>query len=150
MLGSWLSGPRSFAEAAGIDIGYQGKRLGLPAQGTNSVAGFGRRFAATFIDWIIASFVVSAFVPRPSQVEQLFLPPAAFALLNIALVTTIGAGIGGRMLGIRVARLDGSNPPLVSVLLRTFLMSLAVPALIWDRDGRGIHDRVAGCVVVMR
>ncbi len=105
-----------------------GERLGLPAQGTNSVAGFGRRFAATTIDWILASLMVSAFVSRPSQVEQLFLPPAAFALLNIALVTTIGAGIGGRVLGMRVARLDGSNPPLVSVLLRTFLMSFAVPA----------------------
>jgi uncharacterized RDD family membrane protein YckC len=150
MLGSWLSGPRSFAEAAGIDLGYPGKRLGLPAQGTNSVAGFGRRFAATMIDWILASFVVGAFAPRPSQVERLFLPPVAFALLNIALVTTIGAGIGGRVLGIRVARLDGSNPPFVSVLLRTFLMSFAVPALIWDRDGRGLHDRAAGTVVVMR
>ena len=150
MLGSWLSGPRSFAEAAGIDLGYPGKRLGLPATGTNSVAGFGRRFAATAIDWIIASLMVSAFVPRPGMLERLFLPPAAFAVLNIALVTTIGAGIGGRVLGIRVARLDGSNPPLVSVVLRTFLMCLAVPALIWDRDGRGVHDRFAGCVVVMR
>jgi uncharacterized RDD family membrane protein YckC len=150
MLGSWLSGPRSFAEAAGIDLGYRGKRLGLPAEGTNSVAGFGRRFAATLIDWIIGSLMVNAFVPRPDELQRVFLPPAAFALINIALVSTVGAGIGGRILGMRVARLDGSNPPLVSVVLRTFLMSLAVPALVWDRDGRGLHDRVAGCVVVMR
>jgi uncharacterized RDD family membrane protein YckC len=159
MLGSWLGGPRSFAEAAGIDLGYPGKRLGLPAEGRNSVAGFSRRLVATTIDWIIASLMVSAFVPRPSQTEQLahastwrilFLPPAAFALLNIALVTTIGAGIGGRLLGIRVARLDGSNPPLWSAVVRTVLMLTAVLALVWDRDRRGIHDRMAGCVVVMR
>jgi uncharacterized RDD family membrane protein YckC len=150
MLGSWLSGPRSFAEAAGIDIGYRGKRLGLPERGRNSIAGFGRRLAATTIDWIIASLTVSAFVPRPTPLQQLFLPPAAFALLNLALVATIGSGIGGRLLGIRVARLDGANPQLPAVLLRTVLMSLAVPALIWDRDGRGLHDRTAGCVVVLR
>jgi uncharacterized RDD family membrane protein YckC len=58
--------------------------------------------------------------------------------------------MGGLLLRTRVARLDGANPPFVSVLQRTFLMLLAVPALVWDRDGRGLHDRFANTVVVMR
>ena len=33
-------------------------------------------------------------------------------------------------------------------LLRTALLCLAVPALIWDRDGRGLHDRLARTVQV--
>lgn len=33
-------------------------------------------------------------------------------------------------------------------LLRTVLLCLAVPALIWDRDGRGLHDRLAKTVEV--
>ena len=28
--------------------------------------------------------------------------------------------------------------------LRTALLLLLIPALIWDRDGRGLHDKVAG------
>jgi uncharacterized RDD family membrane protein YckC len=150
MIGSWLGGPRSLAQAAGIELGYPGERLGLPAAGVNSVAGSGRRLAATFIDWIIGSMIVRLFVPHPSWVEKLWQAPAAFAIINLALVTTVGAGMGGMLLRTRVARLDGTNPPFVSVLLRTFLIMLAVPALIWDRDGRGLHDRFAQTVVVVR
>jgi len=150
MIGSWLGGPRSLARAAGIELGYPGQRLGLPPDGVNSVAGSGRRLLATFIDWMIGSLIVRAFVPHPNWVEKLWLPPVAFALINLALITTLGAGMGGLLLRTRVARLDGTNPPFVSVLLRTFLIMLAVPALIWDRDGRGLHDRFAQTVVVMR
>jgi uncharacterized RDD family membrane protein YckC len=28
------------------------------------------------------------------------------------------------------------------------LLLLFIPALIWDRDGRGLHDRAAGTVVL--
>jgi hypothetical protein len=150
MIGSWLGGPRSLARAAGMDLGYPGQRLGLPAEGVNSVAGSGRRLLATFIDWMIGSLIVRAFVPHPNWVEKLWLPPAVFVLINLALVTTVGAGMGGLLLRTRVARLDGANPPFVSVLFRTFLMALAIPPLIWDRDGRGLHDRFAQTVVVRR
>jgi uncharacterized RDD family membrane protein YckC len=150
MIGSWLGGPRSLARAAGIELGYPGQRLGLPEQGVNSVAGSGRRLLATFIDWMIASLAARVFVPHPTWSEKLWLAPTAFALLNLALISTIGAGMGGLLLRTRVSRLDGANPPLVSVLQRTFLMLFAVPALIWDRDGRGLHDRFANTVVVMR
>lgn len=33
-------------------------------------------------------------------------------------------------------------------LVGTLLLCLAVPALIWDRDQRGMHDRAANTVVV--
>ena len=33
-------------------------------------------------------------------------------------------------------------------LVRTVLLCLAIPALIWDRDQRGLHDRGAGTVLV--
>jgi hypothetical protein len=34
--------------------------------------------------------------------------------------------------------------------VRTLLLVLVVPALIWDRDYRGLHDRAANSVVVRR
>jgi hypothetical protein len=32
--------------------------------------------------------------------------------------------------------------------VRTALLCLAIPALIWDADHRGLHDRVAGTMLV--
>jgi hypothetical protein len=33
-------------------------------------------------------------------------------------------------------------------VFRTALLCIAIPALIWDRDGRGLHDRLARTVEV--
>jgi hypothetical protein len=34
------------------------------------------------------------------------------------------------------------------VLIRTVLLLLVVPAAVWDRDSRGLHDKAAGAVQV--
>jgi hypothetical protein len=34
------------------------------------------------------------------------------------------------------------------VLLRTVLLAFLVPAIIWDRDGRGLHDKAAGALTI--
>ena len=34
--------------------------------------------------------------------------------------------------------------------LIAFVMLLVIPAVVWDRDGRGLHDRWAGTVEVRR
>ncbi|MGQ0631105.1 MAG: RDD family protein [Sporichthyaceae bacterium] len=149
-LGSWLSGPRSLAEATGEELPPPGKRLGLPQEGPNSVAGLTRRLAATFIDWTIAQFIAAAFMPGSSTGDRSFAILLAFAVINLALVTTVGAGIGGRLLGLRVARLDGANPGIGAVLIRTLGIALVLPPLFNDRDYRGLHDRAARTVVVRR
>ena len=76
------------------------------------------------------------------------MPLAIFAVENVLLVGTLGFTLGMRVFGIRVAMLDGSRPPFQAVLIRTLLLCLAVPALIWDRDRRGLHDRAAKTIVV--
>ena len=150
MIGGWLSGPRSVAEAAGMDLGYPGKRLGLPEDGQNSVGGMTRRLVATFLDWTLAQLIVLGAMPDSTSGERAAPILAVFVLINLTLVTTVGAGVGGRLLGLRVARLDGANPSLGSVLIRTLLLALVIPALFIDRDYRGIHDRLAKSIVVRR
>ena len=54
------------------------------------------------------------------------------------------------LFGIRVIRVD--RPTRVTVLdaaVRTILLLLLVPAFIWDKDGRGLHDRVTRTAVVL-
>jgi uncharacterized RDD family membrane protein YckC len=70
-----------------------------------------------------------------------------FALMVLTLCT-VGFTPGKRLLGLRVLALDTGSVSPWRAALRTVLLFLAIPALIWDRDGRGLHDRLAGTVEV--
>lgn len=141
---TWLGGVRS----AGFDLGYPGERLGLPEQGSGSVAGWGRRIGALLIDWMICTWAIAQLILRINPVEAPWAPVLIFALQYLLLVGLMGQTFGHRLLGIRVAAMDGRSPRLLPVLVRTILLCLAIPALIWDRDHRGVHDRVSNTVVV--
>ncbi|GAA3426643.1 RDD family protein [Streptosporangium nondiastaticum] len=141
---TWLGGVRS----AGVDLGRPGERLGLPEHGSGSVAGFGRRLGALVIDWLICAWAITQGLLRIDPTQGSWIPLLVLAAEYILLVGTIGMTLGMRLLGIRVAALGGGRPPFLSVVVRTVLLCLAVPAMIWDRDQRGLHDRAAGTVVV--
>lgn len=141
---TWLGGVRS----AGVDLGYPGERLGLPAEGSGSVARFGRRFGAVVIDWLIGTWAITQALLRINPAEQPWVPFAVFVVQYLLLVGFLGQTFGHRLLNIRVAAMDGGRPRWLPVLVRTVLLALAVPALIWDRDQRGVHDRVSNTVVV--
>ncbi|MEU6776456.1 RDD family protein [Streptomyces sp. NPDC046759] len=147
-LGSWLSGPRAAMEEAGADFGYRGEQLGLPEEGPNSLARPGRRLGALAVDWglcvlIAYGLITDGYSPATSNWAL-----GVFFVMSLLTVGTLGFTPGKRLLGIRVVALEtGTVNPLRSVL-RTFLLCLAIPALIWDRDGRGLHDRLAKTVEV--
>jgi uncharacterized RDD family membrane protein YckC len=141
---TWISGTRS----AGADLGYPGERLGFPKDGPGSVSRFGRRLGAITVDWIVCTWAIGAGLLRTDPRSQGWVGLGIFALEYVLLVGTIGMTFGMRLFNIRVAALDGGRPPFGAVLLRTLLLCLAVPALIWDRDQRGLHDRAARTVVL--
>ncbi|MGP3930864.1 RDD family protein [Nonomuraea sp. KM88] len=141
---TWLGGLRS----AGVDLGYPGERLGLPEEGSGSIAGWGRRIAALVIDWMICTWVVVQLLFRMNPAESPWAPVLAFAVQYLILVGLMGQTFGHRLAGIRVAAMDGGNPRILPVVVRTVLLALALPALIWDRDHRGVHDRVSNTMVV--
>jgi uncharacterized RDD family membrane protein YckC len=148
-LGSWLSGPSSVTST---DQDYRGQRLGLPAEGPGSLAGWGRRLAALLVDWLACLLLVRLFLPgidygTPSS----SLATLGFFLAELTLFTwLVGASFGQRVLGLSVVRLEGGSPGLVRALVRSLQVCLLVPALVWDRDGRGLHDRSVGTVLVRR
>lgn len=138
-VGSWLEGP---AAATREPDDYPGRRLGLPQFGPGSVARFGRRLLALFVDWGLAMLVARGLL-RGQEWTTL----AVFTVEQIVLVATLGASLGHLLLGLRVVRLDGTAAGPARALGRAVLLSLAVPALIWDRDQRGMHDRFMGTVL---
>ncbi|WP_199747479.1 RDD family protein, partial [Corallococcus sp. AB049A] len=122
---------------------YPGERLGLPNAGTGSMAKLGRRVAAVAIDWACAVVVSIAFFSYDALATTLI-----FAAVQVVFVPTIGGSPGHRILGMRVVRVDGSWTGLWRPVLRTALLVLVVPAVIWDADNRGLHDKAAGTVLI--
>ena len=129
--------------AAGVDLGRPGERLGLPKEGPGSVAGFGRRIGAILIDWAVALVITRIVFDTNAWVTL-----GVFGLEYLITLPLLGATVGMRLLRIGVVTAYGLQPGLLMTLARTILLCLAVPALIWDRDQRGLHDKAAGTVVV--
>ncbi|SNX57931.1 RDD family protein [Streptomyces sp. TLI_55] len=148
-IGSWLSGPRAAAEEAGVDFGYRGQQLGLPEEGPGSVARPGRRLGALAVDWgmsiLIASQLITQGYKAPATSNWALL---VFFVMSVLTVATIGFTPGRRLFGLRVVEVTTGQVKPLRALLRSVLLCLAIPALIWDRDGRGLHDRLAGTVEV--
>jgi len=142
--GSWLEGPASVTREPGD---YPGRRLGLPEQGPGSIARFGRRVLALCVDWFLA-LLIARFVLRVEDWDALqWAPLVVFTVLNAVLLGTVGGTVGHRLLGLKLVRLDGTEAGPTRGAARAVLLSLAVPALIWDRDQRGMHDRLPGTVL---
>lgn len=143
---TWLGGVRS----SGVDLGYPGEGLGLPENGAGSAAGYGRRLIALFVDWgialLIASVLTRALDGGPQQRSLTTL--AIFGAMVWLLTSTVGMTIGKRLCGIRVVRLDGAPIGFGWTLARTLLLLAVIPALLWDRNHRGMHDRAANTAVV--
>lgn len=156
-VGSWLSGP-PVGGGAGAP---RGSRLGLPPEGRGSLAGMGRRIGALIVDWLACQAIAYAFFGTDPLAPLLI-----FAVENLLLVGTMGSTLGHAIFGLRVRRvvaprslLDDGEPhdpgpdlpagPLRG-LVRTVLLCLVIPAAVWDGDGRGLHDRLAGTAIVRR
>ncbi|MCB0898590.1 MAG: RDD family protein [Actinobacteria bacterium] len=141
----WLEGPKASLEDQGFEFGYKGQRLGLPESGPGSVAGFGRRFVALAIDWLAC--VLIANLVSSGQPEA-FLPLVIFFVEVSVLTALMGSSFGQRILGIRVVSLSTGRLDPARSALRTLLLCLVVPPLVFDRDQRGLHDKAANSVAV--
>jgi uncharacterized RDD family membrane protein YckC len=78
----------------------------------------------------------------------MFAPMGVFALLQILFIPTAGGSPGHRILGMRVVRLGGGWVGVWRPIVRTLLIVIVIPAVIWDADQRGVHDKVTGLVLI--
>ncbi len=68
--------------------------------------------------------------------------------MNVVFIPTLGGTPGHRIVGMRVLRLDGAWTGVVRPIVRTVLILLVIPAVVWDRDQRGLHDKISGTMLV--
>jgi len=108
------------------------------------VASLKRRFGALMLDWLLC-LLVAGLWERPPQ----YWPP-------VILIVEYGffLGLFSQTPGMRLAKIacvstaDGRPIGVLRALLRGALLAVLVPALIMDRQQRGLHDRIVGSVMV--
>ncbi len=135
---------------------YRGEQLGLPAQGPASLATTGARLGAFVVDAIASALVAALFVPHSGHSGNSFVDrlPGAWSVIPLVVDYVVGTLIAGRTLGMYlfglcIVRTDPTTRvDLLRILLRTALLCLLIPALVFDRDGRGLHDRLSDTAVV--
>lgn len=118
------------------------------------------------VDWALASLISYTFLDYDALATL-----AVFGVSTALLVATAGFTFGHRLLGLQVVRVaeltarggepgrarpvdrEGGRwapPGLLLGAVRTVLLCLVVPAVVWDSSGRGLHDVAAGTVLVRR
>lgn len=135
-------------EDAGADFGYRGEQLGLPEDGPGSIARPGRRLGALAVDWALCVLIAYGLITHGYSPATSNWALLVFLVLSVLTVGTVGFTPGKRLFGIRVVAVGSGRVQPLRSLVRTILLCLAIPALIWDRDGRGLHDRLARTVEV--
>lgn len=132
-------------------------RLGLPPGGPGSLSTSGPRVLAIVVDLVASSLIAALFVTRSDLPGAAGHLPGSWSLLPLAVDYLVGLGLGGQTLGmhltgVRVVAVDRSNRPgrtrPLQIVVRTVLLFLFIPAVVFDRDGRGFHDRISGTAVV--
>ena len=141
--GSWLGGPASSGLLAD-EQEWRGQRLGLPKHGAGSLAGTGRRLGQFVVDALSSALVAGFFVQPPRNWSLL-----AFVLSTLVFLTLVGQTPGMALFRMRLVPLDGGRVSPWAAFVRTALLVLLVPALVTDKDGRGLHDKAAGTVVLL-
>ncbi|WP_132993267.1 RDD family protein [Gordonia zhaorongruii] len=156
--GSWLSGPQM---TGGDENDYRGQDLGLPGQGSGSLAGGWSRVVGLLVDWLIAYGIALLIVGFGTKTGTTVL--AVWFVIGVIAVTLFGFTPGQFVAGLRVARVDhgaergaaeaaGDVPRagvgFVRAFFRQLLICFAVPALINDYNGRAMHDRATGTGLV--
>ena len=127
------------------DQAWPGQHFGLPESGPRSIARFGRRLGALAVDWAAAVLISIAFFSY-DPIATLVI----FAVEQVVFLSLVSGSPGHLLLGMRVVPAKGGRLGLWQPFVRTFLLCVVVPAVIWDRDQRGLHDRVCDTILVRR
>ena len=121
---------------------------------THDEPALGRRLLALLIDWIIAAFSAVALFGwtgvrfPPDGIRDQLIINGVFLVEVAILLGLTGFSIGKRIMGLRLIGPDGGPIGVPRALLRTFLLSLVLPAIVMTDDKRGLHDLAAGSKVV--
>lgn len=127
---------------------YPGRRLGRPERGRGSLARVPRRILALFIDWFLCLGISHLLFGGGDSLVHSLLISAVFWVYQGILVGVMGHSIGHLICGMQVQTVFGEPAGFGRAFLRGLLVTIVIPVLVVDEDGRGLHDRVVNTVLV--
>jgi uncharacterized RDD family membrane protein YckC len=116
-------------------------------------ASWAHRFGALLVDWAACTLIV-VLVLGPSGWSDDpyagFYATGVFVVESAFFTALLGGSFGKLATRLRVVRNDGSNRPLelIPALVRSLLIALVIPPLVFRPDGRGLHDMAARSMTV--
>lgn len=119
----------------------------------SQTASWAQRVLALLVDWVASTLVVIAFVGIDGWSEQRFSEfyvLGVFVLESALLTALVGGSFGKMATRLRVVRMDAPGHPvdLLRALMRSAMVALVIPPLVFRTDGRGLHDMAAGTCTV--
>jgi uncharacterized RDD family membrane protein YckC len=115
-----------------------------------NLAGVWRRIFALTIDWAASLLVVRLLFPELTFGSDFYgvWTMVIFASEVVLLTWLTGASFGQRIIGLRVVSYRSERLKLWQVLARTLMIILVIPAVVMDKDKRGLHDILVGAGVI--
>jgi uncharacterized RDD family membrane protein YckC len=77
-------------------------------------------------------------------------PMGVYVVEATLLTALLGGSFGQLLMRVVVVRIDGRPVNVLRAFLRTVLICLVIPPLVFNRDQRGLHDLAAGTVTLRR
>lgn len=115
-------------------------------------ASWARRILALIIDWLactaITILVLGGLQAWSDEALSGIYTLVLFVLESALFTSLVGGSFGQLMTRLRVVRLDGGRLDPARALLRSVMIALVVPPLVFRPDGRGLHDMAVGSHVV--
>lgn len=110
-----------------------------------------RRLLALLIDWFACYAIVALVMGGVDEVAgsgiaNIYLL-ALFLLESTLFISLMGGSFGHLATRLRVSRTDGRRLDPARALLRSVLVALVIPPLVFRPDGRGLHDMLADSVI---
>jgi len=108
---------------------------------------------ALLVDWLASTLVVVAVIGRDAWLDDRLAGTytmGVFLVESTVLTALLGGSFGKLFTRLRVIDVNGSGRPvdLLRCLLRTVMVCLVIPPLVFRPDGRGLHDIVVGSATV--
>jgi hypothetical protein len=105
------------------------------------------------IDWMLCLLVTS--LVRRSGVwdgpgSREWGPLIVFAIEAWVLTSLLGSSAGQLVVGVVVRRTSGAPLDAARALLRTLLICLVIPPVVYNRDQQGLHDLAVDSIAVRR